>query len=206
MITNAAAYRNDPNKVATFRQAFAEKAMEVGYALEATADEPTEAPLSLAGTAVSFDGVAFRLKEDCEAEDVDIVMLFARVVGWPSLVVEGDAKLADLIAVAGASIDMFMVNRSPSAAARHIISQTNFERFKTGIARADRLGIVAKSLADVAPGSAAAPPARIARTLSRHRPPKLMLSRQAPQSLQRRSWSSRAPRCRLSRLLRLAPT
>jgi hypothetical protein len=158
MITNAAASKNGTTKVAAFRQAFAEKAMEVGYALEAMADEPPEAPLSLAGTAVSFDGVAFRLKENCEAEDADIVVLFARVLGWPSLVVEGDAKIADLIAVAGASIDMFMVNRSPSPAVRHIISQTNFERFKAAIARADRLGIVAKLLADVAPGSAAAPP------------------------------------------------
>lgn len=154
MITNAAAYKKDPNKAAAVRKAFAKKATEVGYEFEVAPDEQL---LSLAGTAVSFDGVAFRLMEECEAEDAEIVVLFARILGWPALVAEGDAKVADLVAVAGASIDMFMVNRSPSAAARHMISQTNFERLKNAIARADRLGILSKSLAVVAPGPAVAP-------------------------------------------------
>jgi hypothetical protein len=159
-ITNAVAYHDDKEKVVAFRKRFSDKAEEVGYQVETSPGEREGlSTLSLAGTSVSFDGCTFRLKDECNAEDAEIVALFARIFDWPALVVEGDAQLTDLMAITAASVGVFMVNRSPSADARQTISEAHIEKFKTAIARRDRLGVVAKSLADFAPGSAAAPAA-----------------------------------------------
>ncbi|OKO79816.1 hypothetical protein [Bradyrhizobium sp. AS23.2] len=62
--------------------------------------------------------------------------------------VEGGARLADLMAIAAADEGVFMINRSPSAAARDIISRAFLSEFNAAIARHDPLAVSAKFLAD----------------------------------------------------------
>ena len=49
--------------------------------------------------------------------DAALIVTLARSLDWPALVVDGDAQLADLIIVAGASDGLTAVNRRASHAA-----------------------------------------------------------------------------------------
>lgn len=82
------------------------------------------------------------------AQDCRIVARFVRRIEWPGPVGEGGAQLADLMAIAAASEDGFMVNRAPSAGARDIISRAFFHELKESIARYDLAGVAVKPLAD----------------------------------------------------------
>lgn len=148
-VTNAAVYQAGDEETDELRRRFADAAQEAGYELESELDTEVGSPrLLLAGTTVSFDGRAFGISARGCLEDAAIVALFVRRLEWPGLVVEGGARLADLMAIAAASEDVFMVNRAPSAGARDIISRAFFHELKESIARYDPSGVAVKPLTD----------------------------------------------------------
>lgn len=140
-VTNAATYyRDDDEEAAALLGRFADAAQKAGYELEMASGSPA---LALSGTAVAFDGRAFTIADIGSSEDAAIVARFARRLEWPGLVVEGGARLADLIAIAGAAEGVFMINRAPSASARDLIARAFYSEMKDDIARHDPLGIAA---------------------------------------------------------------
>ncbi len=148
-VTNAAVYRVGEQEAAELRRRFADAAREAGYELNGELDAASGLPtVSLTGTSVAFDGRAFEIAATGNSEDAAIVARFVRRLGWPALVVEGGARLADLMAIAAASEGVFMVNRAPSAGARDLIARAFFHEMKAAIARHDPLGVAAKFLAD----------------------------------------------------------
>jgi hypothetical protein len=92
-------------------------------------------PVRLGGTAVVFDRVAFQMGLGGSADDAALIVTLARSLDWPALVVDGDAQLADLIIVAGASDGLTAVNRRASHAATALICATQFGIFADQIAR-----------------------------------------------------------------------
>ncbi|WP_074116795.1 MobA/MobL family protein [Bradyrhizobium sp. AS23.2] len=148
-VTNAAVDRLVDEEAAKLRRRFAAAAEEAGYALEGNVDAARGLPtLSLTGTSVTFDGWAFRITPTGTSEDAAIITRFVRQLDWPALVIEGGPRLADVMAIAAADEDVFMINRAPSAAARDIISLAFLSELKAAIARHDPLGVAAEFLAD----------------------------------------------------------
>lgn len=158
-ITNAAVYyRDDDEEAAELLRRFADAAQEAGYELELASGSPA---LALSGTAVAFDGRAFTIADIGSSEDAAIVARFARRLEWPGLVVEGGARLADLIAIAGAAEGVFMINRAPSAEARDRIARAYYSEMKDDIAHHDPLGIAAGFFANSEANKVAAQPAEV---------------------------------------------
>lgn len=145
-VTNAATYyRDDDENAAELLSRFADAAQKAGYELEVASGTPA---LALSGTAVAFDGRAFTIADIGSSDDAAIVARFARRLEWPALVAEGGARLADLIAIAGAAEGVFMINRAPSASARDLIARAFYSEMKDDIARHDPLGIAAEFFAN----------------------------------------------------------
>ncbi|MDA9391822.1 hypothetical protein WN73_14580 [Bradyrhizobium sp. CCBAU 45394] len=145
IVTNAAVYSVDNKRASKLRMQFADAAQKAGYQLHARLGSPA---VALRGSSVSFDGHAFRIAATGNSEDAAIVARFVRELDWPALVVEGGARLADLLAIAAASEGVFMVNRAPSTSARDLIAREFFGEMKAAIARHDPLGIAAEFFAN----------------------------------------------------------
>lgn len=150
-VTNAAESRVGNEDAAKLRKRFADAAEELGHELEIVLDAPSGLPAaSLRGTSVVFDGRAVAIAATGNSEDAAIVARLVRRLDWPALVVEGDGRLADLMAIAAADEGVFMVNRAPSLGARDIIARAFLGELKSAIARHDPLGVAAEFLADFA--------------------------------------------------------
>lgn len=157
-VTNAAVSRVGNEDAAKLRKRYADAAEELGHELEIVLDASSGLPaVSLRGTSVVFDGRAFAIAATGNSEDAAIVARLVRRLDWPALVVEGDGRLADLMAIAAADEGVFMVNRAPSLGARDIIARAFLGELKSAIARHDPLGVAAEFLADFA-AKAACPP------------------------------------------------
>ncbi len=143
IVTNAATYYLGDKRASELRMRFADLAQKAGYELRAQSGSPA---VALSGASVAFDGRKFRIAATGGSQDAEIVARFVRELDWPGLVVKGGARLADLIAIAGAAEGVFMINRAPSAGARDLISRASYGELKAAIARHDPLGVAAKFL------------------------------------------------------------
>ncbi|WP_448030759.1 MobA/MobL family protein [Bradyrhizobium liaoningense] len=144
IVTNAAVYSVGAKWASALRMQFVDLAQKAGYEPRAQLGSPV---VALSGTSVAFDGRKFRIGAAGSSEDAAIVAHFVRELDWPALVVNGGARLADLMAIAAANEGVFMVNRAPGDAARDLIARAFYGEMKAAIARHDPLGIVAEFLA-----------------------------------------------------------
>jgi len=108
-------------------------------------------PVRLNGTGVVFDGDAFHMAADGRTQDAALIVSLARALGWPALVVEGDARLADMVIVAGAPEGLTAVNRAASPSAIALISKVQFGMIHEQISRHDPQGVIAAALREFVP-------------------------------------------------------
>jgi hypothetical protein len=119
-------------------------------------------PVRLNGTGVVFDGEAFHIAAEGRTQDAALIVSLARALEWPALVVEGDARLADMIIVAGAPEGLTAVDRAASPTAIALISKVQFGMFHEQISRHDPRGVIAAALREFVPpmpSQAVSPPA-----------------------------------------------
>jgi hypothetical protein len=113
-------------------------------------------PVRLNGTGVVFDGDAFHMAAEGRTQDAALIVSLARALGWPALVVEGDARLADMVIVAGAPEGLTAVNRAASPTAIALISKVQFGMFDEQVSRHDPRRVIAAAVREFVPPSSQA--------------------------------------------------
>ncbi len=100
---------------------------------------------------VVFDGETFTLADSAGPLQAKLVVILAKQLGWPALVVEGNSKSADEIILAGISLGIIPINTCASDHALSLIKKKYGHWFAAVIDPLDPLSVVdAASLVEAA--------------------------------------------------------
>jgi hypothetical protein len=105
-----------------------------------------EITLTTRDGSIAFDGETFTIVGTAAPARARLIVEFAQALDWPALVVEGDARWADEIFVAGAPAGITAINRCASERAVRLIQRNYGHLLADTIRQLDPLSDVANAL------------------------------------------------------------